>query len=110
MSRTIHQLLTLEVPVIVRVGTTRLAVSEITSLAPGSIIEIGKPADEELDLLINNRHVGFGVAVKVGENFGVEITYLGDPMKRGTAEDGAHPRTSEAQLSAMADEMLAGLQ
>jgi flagellar motor switch protein FliN/FliY len=108
MSRTIQQLLTLEVPVIVRVGTTKLSVAEITALAPGSIIEIDKPADEELDLLVNNRHVGFGVAVKVGENFGVELTYLGDPLKRHLEPGKAHAPT-EAELSAMADAMLAGL-
>ena len=108
MSRTLRQMLTLEVPVIVRVGTTRLNVAEITALAPGSIIEIDKPADEELDLLINNRHLGFGVAVKVGENFGVELTYLGDPTRRHT--DDSLASTSEADLSAMADAVLAGLQ
>ena len=98
MSRTLRQMLTLEVPVIVRVGTTRLNVAEITALAPGSIIEIDKPADEELDLLINNRHLGFGV----------ELTYLGDPTRRHT--DDSLASTSEADLSAMADAVLAGLQ
>lgn len=108
MSRTIQQLLTLEVPVIVRVGSTRLRVADITALAPGSIIEIDKPADEELDLLINNRHVGFGVAVKVGENFGVELTYLGDPTRRHA--EGYAEGPSQAEIAAMADAMLAGLQ
>lgn len=110
MSRTIQQMLTLEVPVIVRVGTTRLSVSEITALAPGSIIEIDKPADEELDLLINNRHLGFGVAVKVGENFGVEVTYLGEPTKRHAEGEGQASGPSDAEISALADAMLAGLQ
>lgn len=110
MSRTIQQLLTLEVPVIVRVGTTRLSLAEITSLAPGSIIEIDKPADEELDLLINNRHTGFGVAVKIGENFGLEVTYLGDPMRRLAVEAAAAEGPSEQEIAAMADAMLAGLQ
>lgn len=95
---------------IVRVGSTRMALADVTALSPGSIIEIGKPADEELDLLINNRHVGFGVAVKVGENFGVEITFLGDPTTRGSDEATGGGMTSEAALSAMADEVLAGLQ
>lgn len=108
MSRTIQQLLTLEVPVIVRVGSTRMALADVMALSPGSIIEMGKHADEELDLLINNRHVGFGVAVKIGENFGVEITYLGDPLTRGTSTEGGH--IAQDHLSAMADEMLAGLQ
>ena len=110
MSRTIQQLLTLEVPVIVRVGTTRLHLSDVTALAPGSIIEIDKPADEELDLLINNRHVGFGVAVKVGENFGVELTYLGDPTRRHDAEPAGDTGPSEDEIAALADAMLAGLQ
>lgn len=108
MSRTIQQLLTLEVPVIVRVGSTRMALADVMALSPGSIIEMGKHADEELDLLINNRHVGFGVAVKIGENFGVEITYLGDPMARGNETQG--PTIAQQELAAMADEVLAGLQ
>ncbi|MCA9287025.1 MAG: FliM/FliN family flagellar motor switch protein, partial [Phycisphaerales bacterium] len=78
MSRTLKQLLSLEVPVIVRVGTRKMALRDIMGLVPGSIIEIDKPADEELDLLINNRHLGFGVAVKVGENFGIKLAFVGD--------------------------------
>lgn len=109
MSRTIDKLLTLEVPIIVRVGSTRMALGDITALVSGSIIELEKPADEELDLLINNRHVGFGVAVKIGENFGVEITYLGDPLRRGEDQQNAGiDGPSEAEISALADAMRAG--
>lgn len=113
MSRTIKQLLTLEVPVIVRVGTRKMALRDILALVPGSIIEIDKPADEELDLLINNRHVGFGVAVKVGENFGVEVTYLGDVTRRADKpeEDDSlgNDGPSEAEIEALAEAMLSGM-
>ena len=44
---------------------------------PGSIIEFDKLGDSELDLMINNRVIGQGSAVKVGENFGLRIQTIG---------------------------------
>lgn len=72
-----RSILKLEVPVIVQLGERRLTVREVLALVPGSIIEIPKLADDELDLLINNERVGVGAAVKVGENFGIRITAMG---------------------------------
>jgi flagellar motor switch protein FliN/FliY len=74
--------LRLEVPVIVRLGERTLSVGEVLELAPGAIIELPKNVEDELDLLVNNKQVGTGVAVKVGENFGLRITYLGDVRER----------------------------
>ena len=67
----------MEVPLIVRLGERSMTVAELMALAPGSIIEIPKPADDELDLLINNQRIGVGTAVKVGENFGIRVTAIG---------------------------------
>lgn len=67
----------LEVPLIVRLGERGMSVAELLTLAPGSIIEIPKPADDELDLLVNNQRIGVGTAVKVGENFGIRISAIG---------------------------------
>lgn len=72
-----RSILKLEVPVIVQLGERRLTVREVLALVPGSIIEIPKLADDELDLLINNERVGVGAAVKVGENFGIRISAMG---------------------------------
>ncbi len=74
--------LRLEVPVIVRLGERTLPLAEVTALAPGAIIELTKNAEDELDLLINNKQIGTGTAVKVGENFGIRITYIGDVRER----------------------------
>jgi flagellar motor switch protein FliN len=74
--------LQLEVPVIVRLGERNMNLAEVLSLVPGSIIELPKPVGAELDLLVNNKQVGTGVAVKVGENFGLRITYVGDIRQR----------------------------
>jgi len=73
----VHRLLAIEVPVIVQLGMRRLTVHEVMRLAVGAIVEFGKSAEEELDFLINNKPVGKGHAVKVGENFGIKITAIG---------------------------------
>jgi flagellar motor switch protein FliN/FliY len=73
----VRRLLAIEVPVIVQLGMRRLTVHEVMRLAVGAIVEFGKSAEEELDLLVNNKPVGKGHAVKVGENFGIKITTIG---------------------------------
>jgi flagellar motor switch protein FliN len=74
--------LRLEVPVIVRLGERSMDLGEVLGIVPGAIIELPKNVDAELDLLVNNKQVGTGVAVKVGENFGIRITYIGDVRER----------------------------
>ncbi|HVX87105.1 MAG TPA: FliM/FliN family flagellar motor switch protein [Phycisphaerae bacterium] len=73
----VGRLLAIEVPVIVQLGMRRMTVGEVMRLAVGAIVEFHKPSDEELDLLANNKPIGKGHAVKVGENFGIKITTIG---------------------------------
>ncbi|MBX3388899.1 MAG: FliM/FliN family flagellar motor switch protein [Phycisphaeraceae bacterium] len=87
-SNNLQQILRLEVPLVVRLGERPLKVEEIVSLVPGAIIELPKNADAELDLLVNNKRVGRGVAVKVGENFGLRITFIGEVKERVAAMGG----------------------
>lgn len=75
-------ILSLEVPLIVLLGDRQMKVADVVSMATGSIIELPKGADEELTVLVNNKPVGSGSAVKVGENFGIKITYMGDIKSR----------------------------
>jgi len=79
MSSDLKSILNLEVPVIVRLGERSMTLREVLALVPGAIIEIPKPSDDELDLLVNNERVGVGIAVKVGENFGLRVTAMGSP-------------------------------
>ena len=46
------------------------------ALAPGALLELNKPAEAELELLVNNKPIGMGTAVKVGENFGIRISSI----------------------------------
>lgn len=89
----VDAILQLEVPFIVRLGERAMSLGEVLALAPGAIVELDKTADEELEILVNNKQIGAGTAVKVGENFGVRITFIGDVRERivamGAAADEA---------------------
>jgi flagellar motor switch protein FliN/FliY len=78
----LSSILRLEVPVIVRLAERQMKVGDVLALVPGSIIELPENADDALDLMVNNKQVGQGTAAKVGENFGLRITYLGDVRSR----------------------------
>ncbi len=73
----VRRTLRLTVPVIVRLAQRFMSLGEIMKVSPGSIIEFDKLGDSELDLMINNRVIGQGSAVKVGENFGLRIQSIG---------------------------------
>jgi flagellar motor switch protein FliN/FliY len=66
------------VPVIVKLAERKLTLAEVMRLGPGAIVEFSKSNDEPLELLINNKSIGLGDAVKVGENFGLKINQIGD--------------------------------
>ncbi len=85
MPTALKTLLTLEVPVIVQIAERVMTVDEVTSIAPGTIIELSKPADADLEIRVNNKVIGTGTAVKVGENYGIKVSYVGDMSQRITA-------------------------
>ena len=72
------RILRLEVPVIVKLAERKLMMSEVMRLGVGAIIEFSKSSEEPLELMINNKTIGAGEAVKVGENFGLRIKQIGD--------------------------------
>lgn len=111
MPSDLSAILKLEVPVIVVLGTRQLRLKEVTALSPGGIIELPKAADEEIELLVNNKVIATGTAVKVGENFGIKITFVGDVRTRVSAlgETPAESNTTaDADADALAEALLAG--
>jgi flagellar motor switch protein FliN/FliY len=88
MSNDLNRILRLEVPLIVQIAERRMPLSEVTALTHGSIIELPKQIEEELDVLVNNSRIGSGRAVKVGENFGVRMTQVGALIERVAALGG----------------------
>ena len=74
----LDRILRLEVPLIVKLADRTLTLAEVMRLGPGAIIEFFKSSDEPLELLVNNKTIAIGETVKVGENFGLKITQIGD--------------------------------
>ncbi len=73
----LRRIVHLEVPVIVQLAERKMNMAEVLSLNVGSVIEFEKQFDAELKLIVTDRQVGLGHAVKVGENFGLRITRIG---------------------------------
>lgn len=82
MATEIETILKLSVPMIVQIGRSRLPMQNVLTLGPGAIVELGRKSGDELDLLVNNKAIGKGSAVKVGENFGIRISAIGTPQQR----------------------------
>jgi flagellar motor switch protein FliN/FliY len=78
----------LPVPVKVELASRPMPLSAILQLTEGSIIDFQKSVDEELLLVVANRCIGCGRAVKVGENFGLHVTRIGNLKQRLEAVSG----------------------
>ena len=78
----VQSIMRLRVPVIVHLGARTMTLREVMNLSPGSLIELPRTVEEPLDLLINNKRIGDGAAVKVGENFGLKVNHVGEPAER----------------------------
>lgn len=110
MGAPIEAILRLELPLIVQLARRTMKVEDVLCLTPGSIIELPKHADEDLELLVNNKVVGAGSAVKVGENFGIRLHYIGDIRDRVKAmgpggETDKRPAMTDDEI---AESLLAG--
>jgi len=116
MPADLDSVLRLEVPVIVRVAERRIPVDLVVRWVPGAIIELQKAVEDELDLLVNNVPIGRGVAVKVGENFGIKIRFVGDLRSRinafgsaaAAAGDVPAPSGADDEAARLAEQLLAG--
>jgi flagellar motor switch protein FliN/FliY len=69
-------ILNIDLPMAVRFGRTELALSALTRLGPGSIIDLGRAPDEPVEVLVSGRVVAHGDVVVVGGNYGVRITEI----------------------------------
>ena len=67
-------LLNVPVHVTVEVGRTRMPLSELVKLGPGSLIELDREAHEPADILVNGKVVARGEVVTIDKTYGVRIT------------------------------------
>ena len=67
-------LMDVPVRVTVQVGRTRLLLSELVELGPGSIVPLDREAHEPADILVNGKVVARGEIVTIDDRYGVRIT------------------------------------
>jgi len=82
MPTQLQTLLQLTVPVIVQVGEREMSLDDVLSMGPGAILELNKSAEDKLDLMVNNKSIGTGHVVKVGEHFGFRVSAIGTARQR----------------------------
>lgn len=107
MSDRTERIRKLEVPIIVLLGEKTMPLSQVMRLGPGSIIELPKMADEKLELMVNNKIIGRGDAVKVGENFGLEITERGQTAAKVEVIEDANEILGNDDIEALTASLLA---
>jgi flagellar motor switch protein FliN len=107
---TLAQVLKIEVPVVVRLAESSMSLAQVVRWVPGSIVELSKSAEAELDLMCNDKQIGNGSAVKVGENFGIRLSFIGTVADRIAAMQGQADAASQEDADAadFAEALLAG--
>jgi flagellar motor switch protein FliN len=75
-TRNLGMLLDVNLRVTVELGRTRLKIRDILNLTSGHVVELGKPASEPVDILVNGALLASGEVVVVDDNFAVRITKL----------------------------------
>jgi flagellar motor switch protein FliN/FliY len=74
----------LDIPleVSVELGRTKILISDLLQLGPGSVIELSKLAGEPLEILVNQKLIARGEVVVANEKFGVRLTDVISPVER----------------------------
>jgi flagellar motor switch protein FliN/FliY len=71
------RILSMRMPVIVKLAEKSMALSTVLKLNIGSVINFDKDAYQLVDLMANNSTIGLGQTVKIGENFGLRVIQIG---------------------------------
>jgi len=76
--------LILDIPLTVSVvlGRTKKPIHDILLYQSGSIVELNRLVDENVDIMVNNVLVAKGEVVVINDNFGVRITNIINPGER----------------------------
>ncbi len=74
----------LDVPVTLalEVGRTKMTIRDLLRLNQGSVVELERPAEEPMDLLVNGTLVATAEIVVVDDNFGIRLIDVVSPSER----------------------------
>jgi flagellar motor switch protein FliN/FliY len=71
----------IEMDVTAELGRTRMAVRQLLSLTPGTLVELDKTAGSPVDLLVNGTLIARGEVVVIDEEFGIRISEIVEPAE-----------------------------
>jgi flagellar motor switch protein FliN/FliY len=75
-TRSLDRILALRLPLSVVLAGKDLCVSDVLQLRPGDVLEFEKRVDDPLEVLINQKTIARGTAVKSGERFALKIVRI----------------------------------
>lgn len=86
--RPINFLFDIPIELTVEVGRRSMTMGELVEVMPGTVVELDRPAGDNLDIFANGKLVARGEAVLVGERYGVRIMEVvgEDPFKQTSEE------------------------
>ena len=73
-----ENLVDINVDFIAELGTTALNIRELLKLDKGSVIDLGKPAGESVELFVNNKIFGKGEVMVYEKNLAIRINEILD--------------------------------
>jgi flagellar motor switch protein FliN len=82
---TMDLLMDMELPVMVRFGSTRMVLRDLLKLTAGSIVEFNRSPENAVEVLVNGRIVARGSAIVVEGNYGVRISEIAPAREAWTA-------------------------
>lgn len=74
----------LDIPleITVQLGRTKMMINDLLKLGQGSVIELGKPAGDTLEILANNRLIAKGDVVVMNDKYGIRLTEVISTVER----------------------------
>jgi flagellar motor switch protein FliN len=81
-SRTMDLLLEVDLPVSISFGKTQLALKDVLKLTTGSIVELNRGVNDQVEVLVNHCLVARGEVVVVEGNYGVRIQEIASRRDR----------------------------
>ena len=97
---TLDRLLDVELPLSVSFGRTNVPVQDILKLASGSVIELNCPANDLVEIVVNNCMIARGEVVVIEGNYGVRIREIVSRSARMALQNVKGHGTSSIRLSA----------
>ncbi len=80
--KNLELLLDIPLDVSVEVGRTKVLVRDLLQMDEGYVVELGKDANEPLDVYVNSRLIARGEVVLVNEKLGLRLTDVVSPAER----------------------------